>query len=363
VPALIGTIVIDYSHVSTPLFIAALVLALFESMPLWWRRRQPVAVLVIVIAALLAGEALGLAHTASDGAVILAAYAVSVYGSSTARLWVVALAALETVVVFITAITGISPRRESLLTLGPPVLVAWVIGDYIRGRRAFFSELIARHRRESEASRRQAVEEERLRIARELHDVVAHNVSVMAIQAGAARVGGNSDGAGAKALQSIETTARDTLAELNRLLGVLRKEPGQPAMSPQPGLEQIDSLLKTAGEAGLNVDLKITGEQRPLPAALDLTAYRIVQEGITNALKHAHASRLEVRVIYMPDALELTIRDNGEGGSEEAVRSSTGHGLIGMRERVALFGGELEAGSSDVGGFIVRSRLPLSNDH
>jgi signal transduction histidine kinase len=327
---------------------------------LWWRRSHPVAVLAIVAAALLVGELLGISQTPSDGAVIFAAYAVSVYGGPTARLWVVALAAIGTLVAFITAITGVSPRRESLLTLGPPALVAWVIGDYIRGRRAFFTELITRHRRESEALRRQAVEEERLRIARELHDVVAHNVSVMAIQAGAARVTGNADGAGAKALQSIETTARDTLAELNRLLGVLRKEPGQPAMSPQPGLEQIDSLLKTAGEAGLNVDLKVTGDERPLPAALDLTAYRIVQEAITNALKHAHASTLEVRVAYLPDALELTIRDNGEGGSEEAVRASTGHGLIGMRERVALFGGELEAGSSDVGGFTVRSRLPLS---
>jgi signal transduction histidine kinase len=235
VPALIATIVIESSSVSTPLFIAALVLVFFKSVPLWWRRRRPVAVLVIVVVALLVGELLGLTQIASDGAVIFAAYAVSVYGRPTARLWVVALAALGTVVVFITALTGISPRRESLLTLGPPVLVAWVIGDYIRGRRAFFTELITRHRRESEELRRQAVEDERLRIARELHDVVAHNVSVMAIQAGAARVAGNSDGAGAKALQSIETTARDTLAELNRLLGVLRKEPGQAAMSPQPG--------------------------------------------------------------------------------------------------------------------------------
>src|SRR5216683_692365 len=342
------------------LVVAALVLVIFKSVPLWWRRKEPVAVLVIVTAALLAGELLGLAQVASDGAVILAAYAVSVYGSSTARLWVVALFGLETLVVFITAITGMTPRRESLLTLGPPVLVAWVIGDYIRGRRAFLTELITRHRRESDALRRQAVEDERLRIARELHDVVAHNVSLMAIQAGAARVAGNLDGEAEKALQSIEVSARDTLAEMNRLLGVLRKEPGQPELSPQPGLEQIDSLLKAANDAGLEVALKTTGTQRPLPAALDLTAYRIVQEAITNALKHARASRLEVRVAYLPDALELTIRDNGEGGSEEAVRTSTGHGLVGMRERVALFGGELEAGSSDVGGFTVRSRLPTA---
>jgi signal transduction histidine kinase len=208
------------------------------------------------------------------------------------------------------------------------------------------------------------VDEERLRIARELHDVVAHNVSVMAIQAGAARVAGNAEDDNRKALQSIETTARDTLAELNRLLGVLRKEPGQPnktpEMSPQPDLDQLDGLVETAREAGLAVDLKVTGEPRPLPAALGLTAYRIMQEAITNALRHAHASTLEVRVNYLADALELTVRDNGTGVSEAAVKASTGHGLIGMRERVAMFGGTLEAGSSDLGGFIVRSKLPLA---
>jgi signal transduction histidine kinase len=361
VPAFIGTIAIDYFRVSTPLFIASLVLVFFKSVPLWWRRTQPVAVLVIVAGALLAGDLLGLSQPASDGGIIFAAYAVSVYGSSTARLWVVTLAALGTLVAFITALTGANPRHESLLTLGPPSLVAWVIGDYIRGRRAFFTDLLARHGRESETLRRQAVEEERLRIARELHDVVAHNVSVIAIQAGATRVAGNAELSNPKALLSIETTARDTLAELNRLLGVLRKESSEPNMSPQPSLEQLDALLKTASEAGLEVDLRITGDQRPLPAALGLTAYRIVQEAITNALKHAHATKLEVRVGYLPDALELTISDNGGGVSEEAVMASIGHGLIGMRERVALFGGELEAGSHDLGGFTVRSRLPLNS--
>src|SRR5260370_8602902 len=126
----------------------------------------------------------------------------------------------------------------------------------------------------------------------------------------------------------MEVGAADTLAGLTRLLGVLRKEPGQPELSPQPGLEQIDSLLKAASDAGLEVALKTTGSERPLPAALDLTAYRIVQEAITNALKHAHASRLEVRVAYLPDSLELTIRDNAECGSANAVTPSPRHRLI-----------------------------------
>ena len=197
---------------------------------------------------------LGLSQTASDGAVIFAVYAVSVYGGPRARLWVVGLAALLTLAAFIiTALAGIPNHRESLLTLGPPALVAWVVGDYIRGRREFLVVLIARHRRESDESRRAAVEVERLRIARELHDVVAHNVSVIGIQAGAARVSGN---AGREALQSIESMARETLAELNRLLGVLRKDPGAPDRSPQPGLDQLDGLLASARESGLEASLK-----------------------------------------------------------------------------------------------------------
>ena len=356
-PGLIVAFAVDRVRVSTALFVASLALVILKSVPLWWRRHEPVAVLTIVAGALLAGELLGLSQTASDGSVIFAVYAVSVYGGSQARLWVVGLAALLTLAAFIiTALAGITNHRESLLTLGPPALVAWVVGDYIRGRREFLVELITRHRRESDESRRAAVEEERVRIARELHDVVAHNVSVMAIQAGAARVSGNSS---REALQSIENMARETLAELNRLLGVLRKDPGAPDRSPQPGLGQLDGLLNSARESGLEASLKSTGEPRPLPAALDLSAYRIVQEAITNALKHSNASRLEVVVDHQPDAIVLTISDNGSGATE-TVGESTGHGLIGMRERVELFGGELGAGSSALGGFTVRARLPIT---
>lgn len=347
---------VDLVRASVPVFVASLALVILKSVPLWWRRRQPVAVLAIVGGALLAGELLGFSQTPSDGSVILAVYAVSVYGGSRARLSVVGLAAAITVAAFIvTALAGIATHRESLLTLGPPSLVAWVVGDYIRGRREFLAELISRHRRESETSRRVAVEEERLRIARELHDVVAHNVSVMAIQAGAARVSGNSSG---QALQSIETTARDTLAELNRLVGVFRKQSDAP-LTPQTGLDQVDALLKAARDAGLEAALKLTGEKRPLPAALDLSAYRILQEATTNVLKHANASRIELTIDYQPDSLVLAVSDNGNGAPEK-VGESSGHGLIGMRERVELFGGELSSGSSSLGGFMVRAKLPIS---
>ncbi len=246
-------------------------------------------------------------------------------------------------------ILGDFPISRNLLPAGASSLVAWVVGDYMRSRRQFFLDVVARHRQERE----QATEDERLRIARELHDVVAHKVSLIAIQAGAARVSGNSS---TEALATIEQGARQTLAELNKLLGVLRKTPGAPELAPQPTLDAVDTLLKPAREAGLQATLKVIGEKRPLPEALDLSAYRIVQEAITNALKHANASRIEVTVDYGPDALALTISDNGTGATNEP---STGHGLIGMRERVELFGGGLTTGSSSLGGFNVRATLPV----
>jgi signal transduction histidine kinase len=224
-------------------------------------------------------------------------------------------------------------------------------GDYIRSRRTFFQEMVARHQQ----ARAKAAEEERLRIARELHDVVAHNVSLMAIQAGAARVSGNSH---EQALASIEQSARDTLAELNKLLGVLRKGPAGPDLVPQPTIDDVDTLLKPARDAGLEATLKVEGRKRPLSSALDLSAYRIVQEAITNVLKHAGASRVEVVLDYKPDALLVTVSDNGTGSDNTP---STGHGLVGMRERVELFGGELATGSSSLGGFTVRAKLPAQS--
>lgn len=161
-----------------------------------------------------------------------------------------------------------------------------------------------------------------------------------------------------EALKSIEEGARSTLSELNRLLGVLRKSPGAP-LAPQPTLDEAEALLKPARDAGVEASLKVTGEKRPLRTAIDLSAYRIIQEAITNVLKHANASRLEVVVDYQPEALLVTISDNGSG-SNEALGTSSGHGLIGMRERVELFGGELTTGSSSLGGFVVRAKLPFS---
>ena len=322
---------------------------LLQALLLWWRRSHPAVVLLLIVITDVVGAALTPSREFASPALAFAVYAVSVYDRTSVRMWVAGVSIAIIVATVASLFLGDFAISRSLIPAGAISLVAWVIGDYIRSRREFFADLVARHRQERE----QAAEEERLRIARELHDVVAHNVSVMAIQAGAARVAGTSS---SEVLKSIEEGARDTLSELNKLLGVLRKTPGAPAMTPQPTLDDVDALLKPARDAGLDATLKVTGEKRRLSAAVELSAYRIIQEAITNVLKHANASRVEVVIGYEPDALVLTISDNGSGPREAA---STGHGLIGMRERVELFGGEMGTGSSSLGGFTVRAKLPV----
>src|SRR5205807_595355 len=336
-----GALVADYIRGSFALGAAAFVV--LEALPLWWRRRFPVLVLVIIVLADITRWTLHLSVDPSGPAVVFAVYAVSVYGSPRARLAVAGVAIALVVFAVALLLLGSFPTSRDVIPDGALSLVAWVIGDYVRSRRQFFRDLMVRHRQ----AREQAAEEERLRIARELHDVVAHNVSVMAIQAGAARMAGNN---GSEALESIEQGARETLAELNKLLGVLRKSPGAPEMTPQPTLNEIDTLLQPARDAGVDVTLKVTGERRRVSAAVDLSAYRIVQEAITNVLKHANASRVEVLVAYTTDAVNVTVSDNGSGPSTDG---SNGHGLIGMRERVAVFGGNMETGSSPLGGFTI----------
>ena len=292
-------------------------------------------------------------HEVSGIAFVFAIYAVSVYDRSRIRLLVAAAAIVDILVAVLVLVVGNIDVARVFIPAGALALVAWVIGDYVRSRRRFFADLEARHRGERE----QAAEAERLRIARELHDVVAHNVSAMAIQAGAARVAGANS---KDALAGIEQSARDTLAELNKLLGVLRKSPDVP-LAPQPTLNELDTLLKPARDAGLEATLRTTGEVRPLPVAVELSAYRIVQEAVTNVVKHAGASRVEVTVDYGDTALNLTVADNGSGASDATPIQATqkGHGLIGMRERVGLFGGDLSTGSSSLGGFVVRATLPV----
>jgi signal transduction histidine kinase len=205
-----------------------------------------------------------------------------------------------------------------------------------------------------------AAAEERSRIARELHDVVAHSVSVMVVQAQAAqRVLEADTGAAQEVLGSIETTGRQALTELRRLLGLLRQFDGAPSLSPQPGLQHLDTLLDQIRDAGLSVQLTVEGSPAALPQGVDLSAYRIVQEGLTNTLKHAGADRATVLVRYAPAQVEIEISDDGHGppGGDDG----RGHGLVGMGERVALYGGELRTGPGERGGYVVWARLPLGS--
>jgi signal transduction histidine kinase len=223
-------------------------------------------------------------------------------------------------------------------------------------------ERAARAEREREERARAAVAEEQARIARELHDVVGHSVSVMTVQASAVRRLLRPDQEREReALLVVEQAGREALAEMRRLVGVLRRPEEAPALAPQPSLQHIDRLVEQARESGLPVELRIEGEATPLPAGIDLTAYRLVQEGLTNAMKHARATRAEVVVRYGDGAVELLVSDDGRGATDGGGPADTGgHGLVGMRERVAVYGGELEAGPRPEGGYALRARLPLS---
>ena len=203
---------------------------------------------------------------------------------------------------------------------------------------------------------RAAIAEERARIARELHDVVAHNVSVMVIQSQAAQQSTEPDSEAGRALRSIESTGREALTEMRRLLGLLRREDEEVALAPQPSLRHLDHLTASVREAGLPVEVEIEGEPVSLPPGVDLSAYRIVQEALTNALKHAGAARARVVVSYGAGELELRISDDGAGA---AAANGGGHGLIGMRERASVYGGVVESGSRPGGGYEIRARLPL----
>ncbi len=242
-------------------------------------------------------------------------------------------------------------------------MVAWVAGYALRERaeQAEAAEERAEHaERERESAARIAVAEERARIARELHDIVAHAVSVMVLQVGAVRHKlPDSLAEDRDALRGVERAGRTALAEMRRLLAAMRHEGDEAELVPQPGLDGLDSLLDEIGRAGLPVELHVDGKPVPLPRGVDLSAYRIVQEGLTNALKHAHASDADVTVRYRPDELEIEVRDNGLGST---TNDGLGHGLIGVRERVKIYGGKMSAGTAVEGGFVLSTRLPLGQD-
>jgi signal transduction histidine kinase len=239
--------------------------------------------------------------------------------------------------------------------------IAWLVGFALRGHAVQAEAAEARANqaeREREAVARLAVAEERARIARELHDIVAHAVSVMVLQVGAVRHRLPDELADDRdALRDVEGAGRAALTEMRRLLGAMRRDGDGVELTPQPGLGSLEPLLDEIRHAGLAVDLHIEGERVPLPHAIDLSAYRIVQEGLTNALKHAHASHADVVVRYRPDELQIDVRDDGHGPS---TSDGLGHGLVGIRERVKLYGGEMNAGAANGRGFVLTTRLPLA---
>ena len=242
-------------------------------------------------------------------------------------------------------------------------MVAWVAGFALRERSEQAEAAEARAavaERERDAAARIAVAEERARIARELHDIVAHAVSVMVLQVGAVRHKlPDSLDEDRDALEGVERAGRTALAEMRRLLGAMRRDGEEAELVPQPGLDGLDSLREEISRAGLPVELHVDGEPFPLPRGIDLSAYRIVQEGLTNALKHSRATKADVTVRYRPGELQLEVRDNGVGSS---TSDGLGHGLVGIRERVKIFGGEMTAGSANGSGFVLNTRLPLSRD-
>ena len=258
---------------------------------------------------------------------------------------------------------GPGPTDPTILAL---IVSAWLIGNYVASRRAYTAELEEKNRLLEQAQRdlaERAAAEERLRIARELHDVVAHTMGVVALHAGTGRMVAAQDPAAARqALATIETAARAALVEMRGLLGVLRGSsgPAPGGRTPAPGLSDVDALVADVRASGVVVELSVQGDRPEVPAGVDLSAYRIVQEALTNVMKHAEGARATVVIRYADDAVTIEVADDGPTGSSPGYPASPpGHGIVGMRERVALYRGEFEAGFRSGGGFRVVARLPF----
>ena len=280
-----------------------------------------------------------------------------------------ARAGLVIVLVCAAVVVDNDPTKSAADLVFTPALfgVAWLVGYALRERverSEAAEERAQRAEREREAAARVAVAEERARMARELHDVVAHAVSVMVLQVGAVRHRLPASSEEGEALRNVEHAGRTALAEMRRLLGALRQGDDLLELTPGPGLDDLDALAADVRAAGLDVRLHVRGEPASLPRSLDLSAYRIVQEGLTNALKHSGARRAEVTVDHGPGRLRLEVRDDGPGGfaQSDGPSSGLGHGLIGIGERVKAYGGDMSAFAATTGGFVLRATLPIDDE-
>ncbi|WP_436794463.1 sensor histidine kinase [Actinospongicola halichondriae] len=335
-----------------PLLMAA------SSVPLVWRRRSPMRVLLVVGVAAVVYEVLAFPSPALTVGVLVALYTVGAHCRRVPSRLGLAFTLSGVAIVLSAArwhvdLNVIASNAFIFITV-------WVIGDNLQTRRAYVESLrerarVAEETRAAEAER--AVIDERNRIARELHDVVAHSVSVMVVQAGAGRrVIGPDPERALQVFETIETTGRDALNEMRRLLGMLRDDDAPVALVPQPSLSGLRGLVEQFVDAGLPVDLVIEGDEEQLPAGVELSAYRIVQEALTNSLKHAGPSAtVEIVVRYRDEGVEISVVDDGRGVTGDP---GDGHGLVGMQERVDVFDGELKIGPRPGGGFEVRATLP-----
>jgi signal transduction histidine kinase len=350
-----------------------ILLILSMVVPLVFRRKHPVGAFAAVVVTG-AVQVLALDRpTSADLAVLIVCYTLAAYTPRRISLCGLAICLLGAAVAVVRWQPAHAPDRLtamawSVLLLGSLVLAAWLLGDSIRWRRGFYQALeerASRLERERDAQAQVAAAAERARIARDLHDVVAHNVSVMVVQAdGAAYALDSSPQRAREALGAISATGRRALAELRSLLGVLRDsaDPGA-ALAPQPGLEQLEELVVEARAAGLPVSLRVEGVPRPVPQGEALAAYRVVQESLTNARKHAGpGATAAVRLRYAEESLVISVTDDGRGASApgSGELAGPGHGLAGMRERVELYGGSVRSGPRAGGGYEVVAHLPLA---
>ena len=352
-----------------PVDALAYVLVIAGSISLYWRRRAPILVLAFVTLIIVT------VYLREYGAFLSvlglpALYAVAAHEEHRGRAWWAV--AISSIVLVGAASVSLLDRPEGFAYLNAVSMIGFLAGAVaagviIRNRERIFVDT-ERRAAQAEADRvaeaERAVMRERSRIAREMHDVVAHSMSVIAVQASAGReiVHSNPDKA-ADVFERIETVGREALAELRRMLGVLRETGDeQTSLAPQPGIGDIAAAVEQSRAVGVETTLVVAGEQRPLAPGIELAAYRIVQEALTNVRKHAGAASATVRIAYEPHALVIEVSDDGRGAVTSLSRSGAGHGLIGMRERVEIYGGELTSGPRPGGGFVVRAVLPVVSD-
>lgn len=359
VMGVISHFTITDAEYSDPSLLGAL-LCIGSTLPLGWRRRWPAQVLVAVS---LCQMSLEFMNAASSGwlGVLIAAYTLGAYRSGRV-LWWLSGVVIAIVIAFVSAgvVTGDAPWQALLAT---PIMfaAAIVLGDNVRRRRERGAELVERAERaerERHLLAHQHVQEERTRIARELHDVVAHSVSLMVIQTAAARRILTDPAKADAVLASVEDTGRQAMHEMRRILGVLRDSDGQPALAPQPGLADIQALAAAAGD--LPVALRSEGDLSHLPTGVEVSAFRIVQEALTNVRRHAGpVHHVDVSMVRENGTLLVEVADDGRGAAAPPADDGAGYGLIGMRERVAAYDGELYAGPRPGGGWRVRAVFPV----